>query len=43
MGKIATKCAMTKIWKNSSNSNCIERRLTGIKLEQYLSTEICLN
>ena len=39
---IATKCATAKIWKNSSNGNCVEMILTGIKLDQYISTEICL-
>ena len=39
----ATKCASTKIWKNSSNGNCVAMKLTGIKLDQYISTEICLN
>ena len=42
-GIIATKCATTKIWKNSSNGNCVAMRLTGIKVDQYMSTEICLN
>ena len=42
-GIIAIKCAITKIRKNPSNGNCVAMRLTGIKLEQYISTEICLN
>ena len=41
-GIIATKCATTKIWKNSSNGNCVAMKLTSIKLDQYISTEICL-
>ena len=40
---IATKCTTTKIWKNSSNDNCVAMKLTGIALDQYISTEICLN
>ena len=32
-----------KFRKNSSNGNCVAIRLTGIELDQYISTEICLN
>ena len=39
---IATNVQQTKIWKNSSNRNCIAMILTGIKLDQYISTDICL-
>ena len=42
-GIIATKCATTKIWENSSNDNCVAMKLTGIRLDQYISTEMCLN